>query len=277
MLEDRDIRRYATVPAFSELAMPDKKMPRNHSREYWYMGSTLERSETQKKRICVRTATGTYSSRVASMSFSVSSATITLACDGQKNPDEFLVINRVPLDGAQSEEDLVFDLLQLLLHASIAHDQLVFCLFQIWPFFCNHPAQELILQATTIRYTDKGGEDGKQVQVAFGRDVVVPRELSQGLAPAATHPQQQGVAEGLTQDAADPTHMLDGVHEEHQPHLGGADLIVVLHPNSSIRACSSWSNHCRSSTLTSLSWKIRQLSWYHNCSSFSLSCKMAKL
>ncbi|KAJ8361101.1 hypothetical protein SKAU_G00176260 [Synaphobranchus kaupii] len=64
-----------------ELAMPAMKMPRNHSREYWYMGSTLERSETQKKRICVRTDTGTYSSRVASMSRSVSSATITLACD----------------------------------------------------------------------------------------------------------------------------------------------------------------------------------------------------
>ncbi|KAG7256268.1 hypothetical protein CRUP_029318, partial [Coryphaenoides rupestris] len=59
-----------------QLAMPLTKMPRNHSRQYWYMGSTLARSETQKKRIWVRTATGTYSCRVASMSRSVSSATI---------------------------------------------------------------------------------------------------------------------------------------------------------------------------------------------------------
>lgn len=33
-----------------ELAMPERKMLRNHSREYWYMGSTLARSDTQKKR-----------------------------------------------------------------------------------------------------------------------------------------------------------------------------------------------------------------------------------
>lgn len=67
------------LPALSELAMPERKMLRNHSREYWYMGSTLARSDTQKKRIWVRTATGMYSIRVRSMSFSVCSAILTLA------------------------------------------------------------------------------------------------------------------------------------------------------------------------------------------------------
>lgn len=67
------------LPARSELAMPERKMLRNHSREYWYMGSTLARSDTQKKRIWVRTATGMYSMRVRSMSFSVCSAILTLA------------------------------------------------------------------------------------------------------------------------------------------------------------------------------------------------------
>lgn len=67
------------LPALSELAMPERKMLRNHSREYWYMGSTLARSDTQKKRIWVRTATGMYSMRVRSMSFSVCSAILTLA------------------------------------------------------------------------------------------------------------------------------------------------------------------------------------------------------
>ena len=62
--------------------MPLMKMLRNHSRQYWYMGSTLDRSDTQKNRIWVRTATGTYSCRVASMSRSVSSAIVTLACRG---------------------------------------------------------------------------------------------------------------------------------------------------------------------------------------------------
>jgi hypothetical protein len=70
------------LPALSELAMPERKMLRNHSREYWYMGSTLARSDTQKKRIWVRTATGMYSMRVRSMSFSVCSAILTLAWGG---------------------------------------------------------------------------------------------------------------------------------------------------------------------------------------------------
>lgn len=128
-------------PAVSESAMLAMKMPRNHSSEYWYIGSTLHRSDTQKKRICVRTATGTYSRRVASMSCSVCSAAITLACEyakfalAEKNIcdrhfrtlcmatdskmshldlssfnlgspqhlDELLIVHRVTLSGAESE------------------------------------------------------------------------------------------------------------------------------------------------------------------------------
>jgi len=46
--------------ALSELMIELRKIDRNHSSEYWYMGSMLERSDTQKKRICVLTATGMY-------------------------------------------------------------------------------------------------------------------------------------------------------------------------------------------------------------------------
>ena len=67
-------------PALSALAMPPRKMEMNHSSEYWYMGSMLARSATQKNRICVLMATGMYRLRVSSMSFSVCSAMITLAC-----------------------------------------------------------------------------------------------------------------------------------------------------------------------------------------------------
>ncbi|RNA15348.1 hypothetical protein BpHYR1_010791 [Brachionus plicatilis] len=49
----------------------------NHSSEYWYIGSMLAKSLTQKNNICVLMATGTYSLRVASMSFSVCSDTTT--------------------------------------------------------------------------------------------------------------------------------------------------------------------------------------------------------
>ena len=54
----------------------------NHSREYWYMGSMLERSVVQKNRSCVRTATGMYLLRVVSISCSVCSASNTLAWMG---------------------------------------------------------------------------------------------------------------------------------------------------------------------------------------------------
>lgn len=66
------------LPALSELVMPAMKIPRNHSREYWYMGSTFDSSATQKKSIRVCTATGTYTTCVALMFFSVCSAAITL-------------------------------------------------------------------------------------------------------------------------------------------------------------------------------------------------------
>ena len=66
-------------PARSAFAMPFKNIVMNHSSEYWYIGSMLARSATQKNRICVFTATGTYKLLVSSMSFSVSSAMVTLA------------------------------------------------------------------------------------------------------------------------------------------------------------------------------------------------------
>ena len=56
-----------------------RKMLMNHSREYWYMGSMLERSVVQKKRSCVRVATGMYLLRVLSISSSVFSASATLS------------------------------------------------------------------------------------------------------------------------------------------------------------------------------------------------------
>jgi len=78
---------FSHSPDFSALAIALRKMVMNHSREYWYMGSMLERSVVQKKRSCVRTATGMYSLRVASISRSVCSASTTLACreEGEMN------------------------------------------------------------------------------------------------------------------------------------------------------------------------------------------------
>ena len=68
------------LPALSALAIPPRNILMNHSREYWYMGSMLARSATQKKRIWVLTATGMYRLRVTSISLSVCSAITTLAC-----------------------------------------------------------------------------------------------------------------------------------------------------------------------------------------------------
>ena len=48
------------LPALSACDIPPRKMVTNHSREYWYIGSILPISDTQKKRICVITATGIY-------------------------------------------------------------------------------------------------------------------------------------------------------------------------------------------------------------------------
>ena len=53
-------------------------------------------------------------------------------------------------------------------------------------------------------------------------------QARQTLAPAAAHAQQQRVGHRLADDARDPRQVHDGVHEHHQVHLGGADLIVVL-------------------------------------------------
>ena len=68
------------IPDLSALAMPWRKMVMNHSSEYWYIGSMLDRSDTQKNRIWVLTATGMYWLRVTSMSRSVCSAICTFDC-----------------------------------------------------------------------------------------------------------------------------------------------------------------------------------------------------
>jgi len=68
------------VPDLSACAMPLRKMLMNHSSEYWYIGSMLDRSETQKKSIWVLTATGMYWLRVTSISLSVCSAICTFDC-----------------------------------------------------------------------------------------------------------------------------------------------------------------------------------------------------
>ena len=62
-------------------------MVMNHSKEYWYMGSMLERSVVQKKRSCVRLATGIYLLRVWSISNSVFSASATFACTSTNHID----------------------------------------------------------------------------------------------------------------------------------------------------------------------------------------------
>ena len=51
----------------------------NHANEYWYIGSTIARSEMQKNRTEARVATGLYFSRVWSMSRSVTSASATFS------------------------------------------------------------------------------------------------------------------------------------------------------------------------------------------------------
>ena len=51
----------------------------NHSREYWYIGSILERPVVQKNSSWVLVATGMYLLLVESISSSVCSASATLA------------------------------------------------------------------------------------------------------------------------------------------------------------------------------------------------------
>ena len=53
-------------------------------------------------------------------------------------------------------------------------------------------------------------------------------ETCQRLATRAAHAQQEGVAEGLPDDSRDAAHVLDGIHEEDEPHLGRVDLVVVI-------------------------------------------------
>ena len=74
-----NIPRLYSTPDGSAEAMELRKMAMNHSREYWYMGSMLDRSVVQKNRSCVRVATGMYLLRVLSISSSVASASATLA------------------------------------------------------------------------------------------------------------------------------------------------------------------------------------------------------
>lgn len=67
---------------------------------------------------------------------------------GVQHLDELLVVHRVPLSGAEAEQDLVFNLFQLLLHLGVADDQLVLGLLQVWTFFSDHLSQQLVLQPT---------------------------------------------------------------------------------------------------------------------------------
>ena len=63
------------------------------------MGSILARSETQKKRICDLTATGMYSARVVSISFSVVSAAATFSLI---SPDFTLDASRTAISSRSS-------------------------------------------------------------------------------------------------------------------------------------------------------------------------------
>lgn len=54
-------------------------------------------------------------------------------------------------------------------------------------------------------------------------------QLSERLASTPTHSEEKGIAQGLAQDATDTADMLNGIHEEHQLHLGGTSLVVVFH------------------------------------------------
>lgn len=66
------------VPDLSALAMPAINIEINHSNEYWYIGSIIAKSATQKNNICVFLDTGIYKDLVSSISASVVSAIATL-------------------------------------------------------------------------------------------------------------------------------------------------------------------------------------------------------
>ncbi|KAG7256266.1 hypothetical protein CRUP_029316 [Coryphaenoides rupestris] len=97
---------------------------------------------------------------------------------------------------------------------------------------------------------------------------VFPVPPGEGLAPAAAHPQQQGVAQRLAQDAADGADVAQG--SPYRTGLAGTTSSMPQ-PSSSTQACRSRSNQSRSSGLTSRSWNTRQLSWYQRRSSWTLS------
>lgn len=54
-------------------------------------------------------------------------------------------------------------------------------------------------------------------------------EPCEGAAAAATHTQQECIAQRLAQGAADAADVAHGVHEEDQLQLGCVDLVVVLY------------------------------------------------
>ena len=123
------------VPDFSALAMPWRKMVMNHSSEYWYMGSMLERSETQKNKICVLTATGMYWLRVTSMSLSVCSAICTFDCHIDNTSNNSVVLRRVKF------------------YRHLLHSCGVF-LFFILMFFLDNFKSDCILQTLFLSKSD---------------------------------------------------------------------------------------------------------------------------
>ena len=117
----------------------------NHSREYWYMGSMLERSVVQKKRSCVRTTTGMYSLWVTSISRSVCSASTTLACGeegGKKGRGWNLIADVIPETGLAAGTCLRFKIVLKMVQLAVTQTYLVkssvlhlLSLFFLPPFF----------------------------------------------------------------------------------------------------------------------------------------------
>ena len=120
----------------------------NHSREYWYMGSMLERSVVQKKRSCVRTAIGMYSLRVTSISHSVCSVSTTLACgeeggkNGWKGRGWNLIADVIPETGLAACTCLRFEIVLKMVQLAVTQTYLVkssvlhlLSLFFLPPFF----------------------------------------------------------------------------------------------------------------------------------------------
>jgi hypothetical protein len=108
------LMRWPMSSDLSDFSMLPRKMPRNHSSEYWYMGSTLASDVVQKNSSCVRTDTGMFM-RVVSMSFSVTCAASTLAwispdltLDASRASIRFLVVSWAALGLAQQVQDRVF-------------------------------------------------------------------------------------------------------------------------------------------------------------------------